>query len=54
MKLSEFKILEKNDKRLGTALLLILSELNKTTILDIDASLRKATRYEQLKDEHIR
>lgn len=40
MKLSEFEILEICGKRLKTGLLLILSKLNKTTIVDIDASLR--------------
>ena len=44
MKLSGFGMSERNGKRVKTALLLILSELNKTTIVDIDASLRKATR----------
>ena len=40
MKLSGFEMSERNGKQVKTALLLILSELNKTTIVDIDASLR--------------
>ncbi len=40
MKLSEFEMFEMNDKRLKMDLLLILSILSKTTIVDIDASLR--------------
>ncbi len=40
MKLSGFEMSESNGKQVKTALLLILSELNKTTIVDIDASLR--------------
>ncbi len=40
MKLSGFEMSEMNDKRWKTALLLILSKLGKTTIVDIDASLR--------------
>lgn len=35
MKLSEFEMLETNDKRLQTDLLLIMSELTKRTIVDI-------------------
>ena len=40
MKLSGIEMSEMNGKRWKTALLLILSKLNITTIVDIDASLR--------------
>ena len=40
MKLSGFEMSERKGKHVKMALLLILSKLNKTTIVDIDASLR--------------
>lgn len=52
MQLSEFEMLEKDDKRLKSHLLLIYNKLTNLTIVDIDASLRKAIRWRKVSSKH--